>query len=54
MARKKKGNVAKRRIKGRSTRKEFVKGVKPILDTPENIARALFGIKRKEKEDKNS
>jgi len=27
MARKKKGNVAKRRIKGRNTRKEFVKGV---------------------------
>ncbi len=54
MARKRKGNVSKRRTKKRNTSTAFAKGVKPILDTPENIARALFGIKRKEKEEENS
>ena len=54
MARKKNGKIVHRSAKKRRTRREGAKGIKPILDTPENIARALFGIKRKEKEDEDS
>ena len=48
MARKKKGNIMRCSTKKR--KKEIMKGIEPIEDTPENVARALFGLKRKGKE----
>ena len=47
MARRKKGNIVKRSTKGRNTMKQIMKEIEPIDDTPENVARALFGLKRK-------
>ena len=47
MAKKKKGNIVRRSTKKRSTKKEIMNGIEPIDDTPENVARALFGLKRK-------
>ena len=41
----------RRSTKKRGTKKEIMKGIEPIEDTPENVARALFGLKRKEKEE---
>ena len=50
MTRRKKGNIVRRRRGGRNTKKD----IKLIFDTPKNVARALFSLKRKEKEESKS
>ena len=48
MARKRRSNVVKASGKKERKKKEVLPGIEPIDDTPENVARALFGLKRKE------
>lgn len=50
----KKHRVWSRGRKRNTTKKKADKRIEPIEDTPENIARALFGLKRKEKKDSES
>ena len=50
----KKHLIERRGGKRNNNKKKTMKGIEPILGTPENIVRALFGLRRKEKKDSES
>ncbi|MDE0185230.1 MAG: hypothetical protein OXP71_07200 [Candidatus Poribacteria bacterium] len=54
MVRKRRKKIVKTSGKNQRAKKEVLPGIEPIDDTPENVARALFGLKRKGKNNSKS